>query len=71
VNKEEGSFLRERTILETNGRRWHDDPTDYEHDQENWRVPARHRFRIVFPTWSKVIREPGRLVAELRATLAA
>ncbi len=25
------SFERTRTILETNGRRWHDDPSDYEH----------------------------------------
>ena len=43
-----------RTILETNGRRWHDDPTDYEHDNEKWSVPGRHGYRIVFATWDKV-----------------
>jgi hypothetical protein len=28
------AFERQRTILETNGRRWHDDPVDYELDNE-------------------------------------
>ncbi len=28
------AFERQRTILETNGRRWHDDPADYENDNE-------------------------------------
>jgi hypothetical protein len=39
-------------ILETNGRRWHDDPADFERDQEQWSVPARHGFRLVFATWA-------------------
>src|SRR5207244_2646603 len=30
------AFERDKTILETNGRRWHDDPTDYEHDNNKW-----------------------------------
>jgi hypothetical protein len=33
-------FESRRTILETNGRRWHDDSTDYEHDNEKWSVPT-------------------------------
>jgi very-short-patch-repair endonuclease len=60
-----------RVILETNGRRWHDDATDYEYDQEKWSVPARHGYRIVFATWDKVTRRPADLIAELMATLAA
>jgi very-short-patch-repair endonuclease len=64
-------FERGRTILETNGRRWHDDPSDYEHDNEKWSVPGRHGYRIVFATWEKVTRAPAQLLSELRATLAA
>jgi len=64
-------FTANRVVLETNGRRWHDDATDYEHDNEKWSVPARHDYRIVFATWAKVTREPARLLAELTATLAA
>jgi very-short-patch-repair endonuclease len=64
-------FESRRTILETNGRRWHDDSTDYEHDNEKWSVPGRYGYRIVFATWEKVTRAPGQLVAELTATLAA
>ena len=61
----------QRVILETNGRRWHDDATDYEFDQEKWSVPARHGYRIVFATWEKVTRRPAELVVELMAALAA
>ena len=61
-------FERARTILETNGRRWHDDATDYEHDNEKWSVPARHGYRVVFATWAKVTQQPAQLVAELVAT---
>jgi very-short-patch-repair endonuclease len=65
------AFELERTILETNGRRWHDDPADYEHDNEKWSVPGRHRYRIVFATWNKVTRQLEQLLRELVATLAA
>jgi very-short-patch-repair endonuclease len=65
------AFERRRTILETNGRRWHDDATDYEHDNEKWSVPGRHGYRIVFATWEKVTRRPSQLIAELTTTLAA
>jgi very-short-patch-repair endonuclease len=61
-------FERQRTILETNGRRWHDDPSDYEHDNEKWSVPGRHGYRIVFATWDKVTRHPRQLLHELAAT---
>jgi very-short-patch-repair endonuclease len=61
-------FERQRTILEINGRRWHDDPSDYEHDNEKWSVPGRHGYRIVFATWDKVTRHPRRLLHELAAT---
>lgn len=64
-------FDGERTILETNGRRWHDDPADYEHDHEKWSVPGRHGYRLVFATWDKVTRRGDALVAELLATFAA
>ena len=63
------AFTRERTILETNGRRWHDDANDYESDNEKWSVPGRHGYRIVLATWDKVTRRPGQLVAELATTL--
>ena len=62
------AFETDRTILETNGRRWHDDPADYEDDQEKWSVPGRHGYRLVFATWDKVTRRPAALVAELMAT---
>jgi very-short-patch-repair endonuclease len=65
------AFERRRTILETNGRRWHDDPNDYEHDNEKWSVPGRHGYRIVFATWEKVAHAPASLLSELGATLAA
>jgi very-short-patch-repair endonuclease len=64
------AFPADRVVLETNGRRWHDDAMDYEHDNEKWSVPARCGYRIVFATWEKVTREPARLLAELTATLA-
>jgi len=62
---------RARTILETNGRRWHDDATDYEHDNDEWSVPGRHGFRLVLATWNKVTRAPDDLVDELLATMSA
>jgi very-short-patch-repair endonuclease len=65
------AFERRSTILETNGRRWHDDATDYEHDNEKWSVPGRHGYRIVFATWVKVTRTPRQLLDELAVTLAA
>ena len=64
-------FARRRTILETNGRRWHDDATDYEDDNEKWSVPGRHGYRVVFATWDKVTRRPRELLSELATTLAA
>jgi hypothetical protein len=63
-------FERRRSILETNGRRWHDDATDYENDNEKWSVPGRHGYRIVFATWAKVTHRPAQLLAELTTTLA-
>ena len=65
------AFLDRRVILETNGRRWHDDARDYEYDQEKWSVPGRCGYRIVFATWDKVVRRPADLIAELRTTIAA
>jgi very-short-patch-repair endonuclease len=58
-----------RTILETNGRRWHDDPADYERDNEKWSVPGRHGYHIVFATWNKVVEQPAQLLRELATTL--
>jgi very-short-patch-repair endonuclease len=65
------AFQHERTILETNGRRWHDDATEYEHDNEKWSVPGRRGYRVVFATWDKVTRHPARLLVELAAARAA
>lgn len=64
-------FAPDRTILETNGRRWHDDTADYDSDNEKWSVPGRLGYRIVFATWTKVMRDPAALINEIRATLAA
>ena len=65
------AFVRQRTILETNGRRWHDDASGYEFDNEKWSVPGRHGYRVVLATWDKVNRRPARLLSELATTLAA
>jgi very-short-patch-repair endonuclease len=65
------AFPRRRTILETNGDRWHADPNDYERDNEKWSGPGRLGYRIVFATWDKVTRRPQELLAELAAALAA
>jgi very-short-patch-repair endonuclease len=61
-------FEQARTILETNGRRWHDDPADYEDDNEKWSVPGRHGYRIVLATWEKVARDPDTFLRELAAS---
>ncbi|HEX5586386.1 MAG TPA: type IV toxin-antitoxin system AbiEi family antitoxin domain-containing protein [Acidimicrobiia bacterium] len=63
------AFPLRKTILETNGRRWHDDATDYEHDNEKWSVPGRHGYRLVLATWEKVVRAPDDLLRELAATM--
>lgn len=65
------AFPARRTILETNGRRWHDDVADYDHDHEKWSVPGRHGYKLVLATWDKVTRRPGALLGELSTTLAA
>jgi very-short-patch-repair endonuclease len=65
------AFPARRVILETNGRRWHDDATDYEHDNEKWSVPGRCGYRIVFATWDTVTRRPDELLTDLAAALAA
>jgi very-short-patch-repair endonuclease len=65
------AFPARRTILETNGRRWHDDATDYEHDNEKWSVPGRHGLKLVLATWDKVTQQPDGLIRDLRAALAA
>jgi very-short-patch-repair endonuclease len=65
------AFETARTILETNGRRWHDDANDYEHDNEKWSVPGRHGFRLVLATWAKITETPDALIEELAATVAA
>src|SRR5207253_8354010 len=64
------AFERQRTIFETNGRKWHDDPTDYERDNEKWSIPGRHGFRLVLATWARVTRQPDAFVHEIRSTLA-
>jgi hypothetical protein len=59
------------TCLETNGRRWHDDADDYEHDHEKWSVPGRHGYRLVLASWSKVTSRPPDLLRELSTTMYA
>jgi hypothetical protein len=65
------AYERGLLIVETNGRRFHDDATDYEYDQEKWSVPARYGYRIVFATWRKVNDQPLALCAEVGAALEA
>jgi very-short-patch-repair endonuclease len=62
------AFVADRTIVETNGRRWHDDAADYEADNEKWSVPGRHGFLLVLATWAKVTREPRAFLDELATT---
>jgi hypothetical protein len=64
------AFTRDQAILETNGRRRHDDPSDYERDNQKWSVPAFHGYRLVLATWEKVTRRPDQLVTELTAARA-
>jgi very-short-patch-repair endonuclease len=64
-------FPHAQTILETNGRRWHDDAADYEYDNEKWSVPGRHGYRLVLATWDKVTRQPDALIGELVTTMTA
>jgi hypothetical protein len=71
VHRFDFGFEHARTILETNGRRWHDDALDYERDNEKWSVPGRLGYRLVFATWRKVNESPGALIQELVAALAA
>jgi very-short-patch-repair endonuclease len=71
VHRFDFAFEATRTILETNGRRWHDDATDYESDNEKRSVPGRHGYRLVLATWTKVTEQPDLLLADLAATLAA
>lgn len=65
------AFLEAGVILEVNGRRYQDDPTDYEHDHAQWSVPARYGFRLVSATWDKVTRHPDALITEIQRALAA
>ncbi len=65
------AFLERRTILETNGRKWHDDPVDYEWNNEKWSVPGQHGFKLVMATWDKVTKRSGAFIDELTATLHA
>jgi hypothetical protein len=65
------TFIHARVILETNGKRWHDDPADDRRDLRKWSIPARHGFRLVFATWSDVNDRPERFVADLRAALTS
>ena len=65
------AFERECTVLETNGRRWHDNPADYEDGNDKWSVPGRHGYRIVLATWDKVTRTSDEFIRELVATMRA
>ena len=65
------AFEAQRTILETNGRRWHDDATDYERDNAKWSVPGCHGYRLLLATWDRVTRHPDQFLGELVTTLAA
>ena len=62
-------FERSRTILETNGRRWHDDAADYESDNDKWSVTGRHGYRIVLATWAKIVRHPDEFLGELTTSM--
>jgi hypothetical protein len=61
------AFRPARVILETNGRRWHDDASDYERDNQKWSVPSFHDYHLVLATWDKVTRHPDDLLTELAA----
>jgi very-short-patch-repair endonuclease len=65
------AFVGARTILETNGRRWHDDASGYERDNEKWSVPGRHGYRLVLATWDNVVHRPEQVLDEVAATMAA
>lgn len=65
------AFEEQHTILETNGRRWHDDATDYERDNAKWSVPGYHGHRLILATWDRVTRHPDQFLDELSTTLAA
>jgi very-short-patch-repair endonuclease len=69
VHRFDFAWPAERVILETNGRRRHDDVADYEQDNDKWSVPGRLGYRIVFATWNKVVHQPEAFIAEVSAAL--
>jgi hypothetical protein len=64
------TFLGPRVILETNGKRRHDDAADFQHDQHKWSVPTHHGFRLVLATWRDVTERSDHLIARLRSMLS-
>jgi hypothetical protein len=65
------AYCGDLTIVETNGKRFHDDPIDFEHEQEKRSVPGRHGYKLVMATYDKVTRHPDAFIRELQATLSA
>jgi hypothetical protein len=65
------AFCPQLTIFETTGKRWHDDPLDYEDGNEKLSIPGLHGYKLIMATWDKVVNRPDQLIDELRRTLAA
>lgn len=61
-------FEAARLVVEVDGQKWHQDPL---RDRERDNALARLGFRVLRYTWSDVIRELDRVLAEIREAVAA
>ena len=59
----------ERLIVELDGRTFHYTAAAFERDRERDRLLLAAGWRVIRITWRQLIREPARLVRDLRAVL--
>lgn len=64
------AWPRHRLAVECDSRRWHDNDVNFLTDRRKERVIRAAGFDLLRFTWAEVVHEPGRVAAELRATLA-
>jgi Protein of unknown function (DUF559) len=64
-------FVRERVIVELDGREFHMDPIAFETDRERDAEMLAHGFVTVRVTWERIERRPRREAERLHAILAA
>ncbi len=60
-----------RLVVECDGRRWHDPQDRRDADRRRDNLCARLGWRVLRFTWAEIVHQPERVVAEVRAALAA